>query len=65
MMGRLRHRLRWRRFAARVRHAASGALTPPAGLCDPCREVLAKRPAVVLRAEGCSTEVRGGGTTHE
>jgi hypothetical protein len=51
-MGRLRNRLRWRRRVERVRGTACARLTPPAGLCDPCRELLAKQPAVVVKAEG-------------
>jgi hypothetical protein len=63
MMQRLRNRLRWRRKAERVRGAACGRLTPPGGLCDPCRELLAKRPALVVKAEGYPMESEDGGTT--
>jgi hypothetical protein len=51
-MKRPRNRLHWRRRAKRVRGAACARLTPPAGLCGLCRELLAKCPATVLRAEG-------------
>jgi hypothetical protein len=47
----LRNRLRWARKAKWVRGTGCARLTPPAGLCDPCRELLAKRPAEVLKAE--------------
>jgi hypothetical protein len=56
------NRLRWQRRAEQVRGAACGKLTPPAGLCDPCRELLAKLPAVVLKAEGYPMESEDGGT---
>jgi hypothetical protein len=62
-MGRLRNRLRWRRRVERVRGGGGGKLTPPAGLCDSCRELLAKRPAVVLRAEGYPKNTTEDGTT--
>jgi hypothetical protein len=63
MKGWLRNRLRRPKKPRWVRGAASGRLTPPAGLCDPCRELLAKRPVVVLRAEDYPMESEGGGTT--
>jgi hypothetical protein len=62
-MRRLRNRPRRPRGAERVRGTASGRLTPPGGLCDLCRELLAKRPAVVLRAEGYPRRSGEGGTT--
>jgi hypothetical protein len=64
-MRRLWHWLRWQRHAERVRGAACGRLTPPAGPCDLCRELLAKRPAVVVKAEDYPMESEDGGATHE
>jgi hypothetical protein len=61
VMERLRNRLRWRRRAEQVR--ACGRLTPPGGLCVPCRELLAKRPAVVLKAESYPTATTDEDTT--
>jgi len=49
-----------RRVFRRVRwQQTGGRVVPPAGRCGPCRELLAKRPATVLRAEsyrGAATE---------
>ena len=50
-----------RRVLGRQRQQRPGGrFTPPAGLCDPCRELLAKRPATVLRAEHYPGAATGG-----
>lgn len=54
LVRRVLRRMRWQR--------PGGQLTPPAGLCDPCRELLAKRPATVLREQsyqGAATDTGG------
>lgn len=53
----------WRR--RRRRYPATRQFTPPSGLCDPCRDLLSKRPATVLRAEGYRAQARGRVAPHE
>lgn len=56
-----RNRLHWRKKAKRSSCTARRTVTPHTGLCDPCRELLVKRPVVVLRAESYTVSAANGG----